>query len=1100
MIVTLLALFACTTGFAQVVSDDLAGPLKAIAAGVSVSSVEAAAANRFAVVKNGRVQVEVYYRSSGVAAGLEEFGGTTEFRFGARVQGWVPTTRLNELANHAEVSQVKLPDKPLVLQGYGASASEGVQLTAATAMHSNGIQGAGVKIAIIDSGFAGYDTAQIPVGTVGRTVSFRTDGTMGTSQHGTAVAEIVADMAPAAEIYLIATDTEMSIEQAVTYVRTGGFDIASMSLGILGGPYDGSHPLSQKVNAAAAAGVLWINSAGNHALKHYEGNWRDSNGNKFHEWSVGKENMLLNLTAGPFVAYLSWYETAGATTNHDFDLVLVDASGAEVARSAVTQNGDDAPAETLLAYVPTDGQYSLRIERMSPLSISVADRFQLFLPEVDVEASLQVPAHSIVIPAEASGAVAVGATRGSLLTPPTGLAVLPIDEVEPFSSRGPALSGILKPDLSGPDLVTTSLTGTAYNPFTGTSAAAPHVAGAAALLMSEDSSRDADVVLALLKNHAVKSMLPTDVSGNSIPDNVYGYGRIRLRVGLDSRPPEISISFPRNGQTITDTTPTLIANITDVGSGVDESTIQVKLNGTLVTGWVFNSSTGLLTYAVTSPLTRSAHSFVVDAKDYDANAATSAVASFRIAAPSIDAGIHLISLPFTDIAGVDPVDVFGIPYNELELVRWVPADSQSVKYHVYPDDYATFSPPDAMGANPTVPQSPVGLGYFIRLPQRSTLSLDALGTVNSSDTYDIQLKYGTDEPRGWNMIGNPFDGVVDWGTVSLIADGQRYDLREAMSDEIGLTEGVLFDFISTPTGGYYQFSADATQDTMEFMRGYWVHVLRDCTLTVYNPTVSTSGARVQTSSSRQTNDDSGWRLPLSAVAGAYQDPCNYIGVHPEASNSYDLGLDICEPPAVTDGVQLYMVDDHANSGHLVQDLRNATATDLKWSIEVATAGLNNGVTISWGDINTIVPRGVSLFLRDVDAGREIYMRTSNAYTFQTTEAREVRHLEITATFDRGSALAVQGVSTSEIADGGVTIAYTLSKAANVRAEIRNIAGVPIAQIGQVDAAGGVVQSMTWSGRNTSGAKAPAGRYLVQLTACTDEGQTVQTIALFNKTR
>ena len=53
---------------------------------------------------------------------------------------------------------------------------------------------------------------------------------------------------------------------------------------------------------------------------------------------------------------------------------------------------------------------------------------------------------------------------------------------------------------------------------------------------------------------------------------------------------------------------------------------------------------------------------------------------------------------------------------------------------------------------------------------------------------------------------------------------------------------------------------------------------------------------------------------------------------------------------------------------------------------------------------------------------------------------------------------------------------------------------------KVEAAGGVTQTMSWNGRNLSGAKVPNGRYLVNLTACTEQGQTVQAIALFDKTR
>ncbi|GAI69857.1 unnamed protein product, partial [marine sediment metagenome] len=130
----------------------------------------------------------------------------------------------------------------------------------------------GVTVAVIDIGFGGYDEAEIPgVGEgSGRTISFIGGGGMGGSQHGTAVAEVVADMAPGAEIYLVAVDTNLAIEQAIAYVRDNDFDVAVMSLGIFEGPYDGTHSVSQKVNGARASGVFWVNAAGNHAQRHYE--------------------------------------------------------------------------------------------------------------------------------------------------------------------------------------------------------------------------------------------------------------------------------------------------------------------------------------------------------------------------------------------------------------------------------------------------------------------------------------------------------------------------------------------------------------------------------------------------------------------------------------------------------------------------------------------------------------------------------------------------------------------------------------------------------------------------------------------------------------
>src|SRR4029077_7935507 len=73
-------------------------------------------------------------------------------------------------------------------------------------------------------------------------------------------------------------------------------------------------------------------------------------------------------------------------------------------------------------------------------------------------------------PADAQGALAVAAVS------------VTSDSVESFSSRGPTQDGRAKPEIGATDGVTSAAYGTVgVVSFTGTSAAAPHIAGAAAL-------------------------------------------------------------------------------------------------------------------------------------------------------------------------------------------------------------------------------------------------------------------------------------------------------------------------------------------------------------------------------------------------------------------------------------------------------------------------------------------------------------------------------------------------------------------------------------------------------------------------------------------
>jgi subtilisin family serine protease len=115
---------------------------------------------------------------------------------------------------------------------------------------------------------------------------------------------------------------------------------------------------------------------------------------------------------------------------------------------------------------------------------------------------------SVLSPANLPEAFAVGGTDDS-------------DAIDPYSSRGPsACAGAVAPKLTAPDtgIRTTDLYG-GYIEDTGTSVAAPHVAGALALLLSAFPGLSADRQEAALEAGAVDL-------GPAGPDSDFGYGRL----------------------------------------------------------------------------------------------------------------------------------------------------------------------------------------------------------------------------------------------------------------------------------------------------------------------------------------------------------------------------------------------------------------------------------------------------------------------------------------------------------------------------------------------------------------------------------------------
>ena len=104
------------------------------------------------------------------------------------------------------------------------------------------------------------------------------------------------------------------------------------------------------------------------------------------------------------------------------------------------------------------------------------------------------------------------------------------DDIEAFSSHGPANNGAIKPDVAAIDGVSVTGAGGFSSTFFGTSAAAPHVAGLAALLLevapgllSGEPGDDPGLDRATLRAAIVNTAVDLGASGD---DNTFGSGRV----------------------------------------------------------------------------------------------------------------------------------------------------------------------------------------------------------------------------------------------------------------------------------------------------------------------------------------------------------------------------------------------------------------------------------------------------------------------------------------------------------------------------------------------------------------------------------------------
>jgi subtilisin family serine protease len=106
------------------------------------------------------------------------------------------------------------------------------------------------------------------------------------------------------------------------------------------------------------------------------------------------------------------------------------------------------------------------------------------------------------------------------------------DAIASFSSRGPSAFGIKKPDVAAPGVnVRSSIAGSAYGSFSGTSMASPHTAGDVALLWSSFPGLSRDIANTEKKLRPATQILNTTQGcggdgPTTHPNNVFGSGRI----------------------------------------------------------------------------------------------------------------------------------------------------------------------------------------------------------------------------------------------------------------------------------------------------------------------------------------------------------------------------------------------------------------------------------------------------------------------------------------------------------------------------------------------------------------------------------------------
>ena len=453
---------------------------------------------------------------------IRELGGTvlnSVERYRA-IRAQLPLSEVEALAAHDAVRSIRTADKAVtrkrprklspdilidVLEAGSRTTQGDVAHQADTARTTHGVDGTGIGIGVLSDG-VGSLAARQATGDLPARVTVL-PGQEGEGDEGTAMLEIVHDLAPGAELYFAtAFGGQARFAANIEALCEAGADIIVDDVyNFFEGPFQ-DDIIAQGVNAAVADGCFYFSAGGNAGNKNdgtagvWEGDFAAGSPLVFNGVTVGTQHDFGSgvtqnrITEDSDYGYVLWWADPLEGSANDYDLFLVDENGDVLESSTRIQDGNRDPYEYIRSGVDDHTDARLVIVQVS----GAADRYlrlDTLEGKLAVSTAGSLFGHSAAENAVSVAAVGVQGAGGTggvfdgtesvrtsnsdgprrIFFEPDGTPITPGD----FSSTGGDL--LQKPDLAAATCVRTTTPG--FSIFCGVSSAAPHAAAIGALVL-----------------------------------------------------------------------------------------------------------------------------------------------------------------------------------------------------------------------------------------------------------------------------------------------------------------------------------------------------------------------------------------------------------------------------------------------------------------------------------------------------------------------------------------------------------------------------------------------------------------------------------------